>query len=470
MPSRFHRIEVFQFNRSSGTDPESKVTLHFRQWLLLAAFILALVWYVLGPSRVSAAATAGLAGILIFSYVWARSMALQVSGRRKLLFTALQVGDELEEIISLQNHSHLPVLWAEFSDHSNIPGYNVSSVRAADANATVEWRAHTTCTRRGIYTLGPWELHTSDPLGVFDVQQVYFQTEEILVYPPMAALPASLLPHRSSLGDQRPLYQPLAAETINVVTTRPYLPGDPLRRIHWRTTARRGSIYVRIFEPEASSNIWLIADLDAAVELGSDMETTTEKMVVLLASLSAQLLQQRLAVGLFALSSKPHVVMPQRGPAHLWNILRALAPLHTTPDQPFEVTLQRAASLISSHDLLVAVTPSLNPAWSRHLRELVQTRGAHGAEAILLDPASFIDKGDPRYSEANSLCAEGSAAAFVPYLAGLGIAGRVVRNEDIRPILGTYGELRRWEFVTLGTGRVLARKTPRTAGIRIAGL
>lgn len=446
-PAR-RRFHLFRFQR-----PECTVALQFRQWPLLAAFLVVLVWYLLGPSRVSAAAAAGLGGMLLFAYLWARSMALGMTGKRRLHFSALQVGDELEEYVSLHNKSFLPVLWAEFVDRSNIPGYTVTSVRAADAGSSSEWRAHTTCTRRGIFTLGPWELHTSDPLGLFHVCQVYNQVEEILVYPPLAPLPPSLLPHRSSLGDHRPLYQPVAAETISAITTRPYVSGDPLRRIHWRTTARRNSPFVKTFEPEASSTVWLIADLNQDVQLGEGSESTTEKMIVLLASLSAQLLQERLSLGFFTCAAlapggavQPIAVMPQHGQPHLWNVLRALAPLQPAA-HPFEQTLARAGTLISGQDLLLAVTPSLDSAWPPRLCELVQARGARGAEAILLDPASF---GGAQ-----------QAAAFLPFLAGLSITGRVVRGEDIRPLSASYGELSRWEFVTTGTGHVVARKKPR---------
>ncbi len=448
-PPARRRLRLFRFER-----PDCTVTLEFRQWPLLAAFLAALLWYLLAPGRVSAASTAGLGGMLLFSYLWARIMALNLSGKRRLHFSALQVGDELEEFVSLRNKSALPVLWAEFIDRSDIPGYTVTSVRAADAGSSSEWRAHTTCTRRGIFTLGPWELHAGDPLGLFRVRQVYHQAEEILVYPPLAPLPQSLLPHRSSVGDHRPLHQLLAAETISVITTRPYVPGDPLRRIHWRTTARRNNPFVKTFEPEASSTVWLLADLDQTVQLGEGNQSTTEKLIVLLASLSAQLLQDHLSVGLFTCAAltpggraAPQMVMPQPGQPHQWEILRALAPLQPAAAQPFEDTLARAAPLVSAQDLLVAVTPSLDGKWPPRLGELIQARGARGAEALLLDPRSF---GGP-----------GSAEAFLPFLADLGVAGHVVRSEDIQPISASYGELSRWEFITTGTGHVVARKKPR---------
>jgi hypothetical protein len=40
----------------------------------------------------------------------------------------------------------------------------------------------------------------------------------------------------------------------------------------------------------------------------------------------------------------------------------------------------------------------------------------------------------------------------------------VVQPEDVTPQEGGYGALRRWEFITTGTGKVVVRNTPRLAG------
>lgn len=448
MPPRFlaqiAKIRILHFNR-----PDAQVSLRPRQPLAFAAVLLAFIWYLLAPTAVSATIASGLGGIVLSAYLWARATALGMSAKRKLQYTALQVGDELEERITLRNDSGLPLLWAEFVDRSAIPGYTVSSVRAADAHSQTEWRAHTTCTRRGVFRLGPWEVHSADPFGLFEIRLVYPQHEEILVYPSLAVLPPALLPHRSILGDQRPLFQPLAAETINAITTRPFVPGDPLRRVHWPTSARRETPFVKTFEPEASSSVWLIPDFDAATQYGQGADTTTELIVTLAASLAAELLHAGLGVGLFAYTDCEQVSMPRHGTPQLWNILRALAPLEAISPLPLDESLQRARTLIQPQDLLLVLTPSLSPAWPRILRQIAPRRGSGRAEVLLIDPASF---GGSQ-----------SAALLAPYLLELGIPARVVRRGDVTPISGSYGELRRWEFTTLGTGRVVVRKAPRQA-------
>jgi hypothetical protein len=65
--------------------------------------------------------------------------------------------------------------------------------------------------------------------------------------------------------------------------------------------------------------------------------------------------------------------------------------------------------------------------------------------------------------------APGAALATRTALAEQGVPARVLRQGDVRPSGGAWGALRRWDFVTVGTGRAVARQTPRTWNGQPAG-
>jgi uncharacterized protein (DUF58 family) len=209
-------------------------------------------------------------------------------------------------------------------------------------------------------------------------------------------------------------------------------------------------LFTKIFEPEATSTVWLIPDLDPAVHLGSGADSSEETMVLLLASLADQLLRRRLSVGLLAQSQVVHVVRPQPDRDQLWRMMRILAPLRATSPHALAPALALMGVTLSARDRIVVITPSLDATWPRSLRTLAQ-RG--GLEAILLDPASFGGRGQ--------------AQPVLHALAEQGVAAHIVRRGDLRPAAGAYGELRRWDFKTLATGRVIARQTPRPHGAGI---
>lgn len=443
IPSIIHRFnQLWQFKR--GT---CQITIVVKQPIVLIAFLISMILYVVKPVAVSAMVVTALGGLLVFAFGWSYTMAHHVYGKRVLHYAALQVGDELEELITLTNLSFLPVLWAEFEDHSDIPGYIVSGVNAVNAKQYIHWRAHAICKQRGVYSLGPWKLITGDPIGIFCVLQVYSDHKEVLIYPSLATLPADIIPENKKMGDEVVFNQPMAAETINATTTRPHVSGDSLRRVHWRTSARHDSLYVKTFQPEATSSVWLVPDFDQAVHFGEGELSTVETMVTLTASLASNLLEKRMAVGLLACTETIQYVLPRYGKPHLWQILRTLAPLQPSQTNRLTDTLQHAESLISSRDLLIVITPSTRIDWLEELKRCSGRRFRQNIQVLLLDPTSFegID----------------TLEAVSYALADQGVPRKIITRQDIRPIQAAFGKLRRWEFSTWGTGKATLRERPR---------
>lgn len=435
---------LWRFSRA-----ECDVSIYLRQRLFLVAWLVLLAWLILMPTPLAMTGLVTLGSLLLIGYGWTRSLAKRVTAQRVLRYSAVQVGDELEELVALENRSVLPVIWAEFVDRSTAPGYSISGVRVVDSRKAGQWRLHTSCSQRGVYALGPWDVRLGDPFGIFEARQAYRQQTEIVVYPPLAALPPEIAQQRRAIGDRAPLRQPVSAETINAMSTRPYVMGDALHRVHWRTSAKHDDLFVKVFEPEASSTMWLIPDLDATVQRGEGADSSLEKMIILTATIAARLLDQHLAVGVILDAAHGHTVLPQAGSAHLWTILRALALARSTPDRPLAETLVHARSIVSLRDSSVILTPSLDAEWMKALPHLSGGSRMGGVEVVLLDPMSF----------GGSSGAEG----FRSMLAEQGVPVHVVRRQDIRPATGTYGDVRRWEFKTLGTGRVAVMQTPRVA-------
>jgi uncharacterized protein (DUF58 family) len=429
------------------TRPDGEVFLFCKQpWLIIIDFLL-LVTYFFLPVKVVVICLVSLTVVLIIGWWWGKSMATRLHAARSLQYGALQVGDEMEENITVVNRSWLPVLWLRIEDKSDFPEYSIRSVRALDPNSQVTWRNHRICQQRGIFSLGPWEIVTGDPFGFFETRRIYSDAKPMVVYPPLAVLPAELLPRGTQKGDIQPLNQPVIAESVLSSQTRAYQPGDPLRRIHWPTSARREHLYVKTLDPEAASRIWLIPDMDPLVHYGSGNDSSEETLILLLVALASQLLGENRAVGLYSAVDPVQIIPPQRGPAQLWTLLAAITPLHTTQMMPFANVLSQAANLISSRDLVIAVTPSLDPEWMRSLSVISRGFGHRETWAFLLDPLSF-----------------GGLQAAAPLLdiaIPLGISARIVHRGDVEAQPGSYGALRRWEFITLGTGKVVVKNRPR---------
>ena len=110
--------------------------------------------------------------------------------------------------------------------------------------------------RRGPVEMSDWWLESGDPLGLFKRTRGGKDGEVALVLPRFTSLRAQPLVRELEAS----VTAPRSGHGSEVFGVRPYQPGDPLRRIHWRTTARRGELIVREFEPPGVQNLGIFLD------------------------------------------------------------------------------------------------------------------------------------------------------------------------------------------------------------------
>lgn len=110
--------------------------------------------------------------------------------------------------------------------------------------------------RRGPVGATGWTIGSSDPLGFFAAARRCPDGEVALVLPRFTSLAGRLIAREVEAS----VAAPRAGPGNELFGVREYRPGDSLRRIHWRTSARRGELVVREFEPPGVRR--LAIDLD----------------------------------------------------------------------------------------------------------------------------------------------------------------------------------------------------------------
>lgn len=424
-------------------DHRSQVQVKFRGWLVAGVLALLVVQQAISASRAWVATIVALGLLLGVGYAWAKALAEWVSCRRELRYGWVQVGDLLEEVFTLHNDASWPLLWAEVVDHSNLAGYAVSRVAAANAHSEVRWSNFGECRRRGVFTLGPWELRMGDPFGFFEITQLHPEVTSLLVYPPVVHLPPLNLPKGISEGEVQ-ARQRARQWTTNAAGVRDYQPGDPQRRIHWPSTARRDRLLVKEFDLEVSGDLWVLLDLDEAVQAGEGEESTGEYGVILAASLADQMLRQGRAVGLVAYGRERAFVSPSRGRGHLWNLLHTLALVAVGGRWPLARVMAETGQVLRRGTTVVIITPSCDPAWPGELLPLARRDIA--ASVVLLDAASFGR--------------DGNVAAIQGMLANQGVACHVIQQGFPFQHVVPLQRRGHWEFKALASGRVIAVRRP----------
>jgi uncharacterized protein (DUF58 family) len=195
----------------------------------------------------------------------------------------------------------------------------------------------------------------TDPLGLVSTRRVVHPSEIVLAYPRFyglqsLALPSGRryqpggIPRASSLGD-----------STEFVGTRDFREGDPLRRVHWRSWARRGRPVVKEYHDEYFSRVALVLDTYLPRKPRAADRKGFESAISLLASIADRMSRSEEVVDVLAAGPDLYEVSAGRSLGYLSNVLDVLACLQPSGDPPFETVGPPLAARLAQLTTVVAV-------------------------------------------------------------------------------------------------------------------
>ena len=198
---------------------------------------------------------------------------------------------------------------------------------------------------RGRYRLGPGRLLARDPLGVATVERDVPAGVTVLVRPRVPEVAALFTESgaRGEGGRRAHMRRPSGLEPHGV---REYVEGEPLRAVHWPSSARLGELMVRELEDAPRDSVAIVLDVDARGVTGDAGRSSLDDAV-------------RAAAGVTR--------------AHAGRSRRAL--LVVAAPQP---GIHRVQSLGRDWDAALDALAAVEPAEGTPLRELVTARGGLG--------------------------------------------------------------------------------------------
>jgi uncharacterized protein (DUF58 family) len=180
--------------------------------------------------------------------------------------------------------------------------------------------------RRGMLRVGPMQIEITDPFGLASVTDEGATFTELTVWPAVdEVLP---LPHTSGddplAGADHP--NTLSAQGDDFYALRPYVVGDDLRRVHWRSTAKSDDLMVRQDEMPWQGRATVILDS----RRGSHSDESFERAVSAAASVILASARRRFLVRLVTTAGDD--TQFAAGGAHVENILERLSTIELTEE------------------------------------------------------------------------------------------------------------------------------------------
>lgn len=113
--------------------------------------------------------------------------------------------------------------------------------------------------RRGVFEIGPLVVEIADPFQLARGEIVVGGLQKLVVTPRVAALPFAGASIAADDGSARALQRRNSGGGDDLMT-REYREGDPLRRVHWKATARHGELMVRLEEQRSHAQARILLD------------------------------------------------------------------------------------------------------------------------------------------------------------------------------------------------------------------
>lgn len=256
---------------------------------------------------------------------------------------------------------------------------------SGDRTTTLAWKL--TPKRWGAYRCGPLRVRAQDRFGLLEYSGRLGEPLRVRVFPAFERLRQLVPPARTQLfAGNRIARQP--GEGIEFASIRDFTPGDRVRRVNWRATARAGVPLVNDFHLERNADVILF--VDSFVDLGVDQDSVLTLAVRAAVALADGYLGDRDRVGVVGFGGLLRWLLPGLGPRHFYRVVEALLDTQVVTSYAWRAIDVIPPRVLPPAATILALTPLLDP---RSLGALADLHH-RGFELVVLEigPERFLPR------------------------------------------------------------------------------
>ncbi len=285
-------------------------TINWQRIILLVAAAGFLFAAVIMKLSFFAFALYALGAVSLAAYAMTHTALDRLQTERHVTTHDLEIGEDLIVTVAVRNQKALPTIWLVAEDI--IPrGLEAAGTWArADllmpfASTRLQYRLR--CTRRGFFRIGPTLFESGDFFGLNRRFATGQDAAYVTVYPKVIPLAQYAIPTSRPMGETV-VKRRLVEDPTRLAGVREYRTGDPLRRIHWRATARTGTLHSRVYEYSTLVGANII--LDFRREAWGESRERAELAVTAAASIASHIADRRQQVGFVSNGGDASDIMP----------------------------------------------------------------------------------------------------------------------------------------------------------------
>ncbi|MGE0598722.1 MAG: DUF58 domain-containing protein [Dehalococcoidia bacterium] len=361
----------------------------FREaWLAVGVFLIFVGFAAAEPAI-------GLVGVVIVvlgavARYWSKHLFDRVKLTRVPSERRAFIGEEIGVDVELTNQKPLPLPWYEWrlalGEPLPVEGEHLSAAAVPGLKWLLrrgslgwyqkhQWHFTLVPKERGYHAFGPATIKSADLLGAFPKTLDDGLREAITVFPKVLPMAELGLPSDRPFGERKGGNR-VFEDPLRIAGLREFRPGDPMRRIDWKATARSGDLRSRVYEPSATQQIYLLVNIDTMEHSWEGyLKEELERIVSVAASVAAWAAGARYSVGILANGAFPDADRPIRLPPsrsrdQVTKILEALAVIQPLTMGDLAGAIQRESGKLPAGSTLVVIASLMPPALAGVLARL----------------------------------------------------------------------------------------------------
>jgi uncharacterized protein (DUF58 family) len=242
------------------------------------------------------------------------------------------------------------------------------------------------CRRWGLYDVGELELRARDAVRVVSWERTIRRSSRLKAYPRAESLERILPPRETQVFTGSEVAR-VKGDGIEYADLREYVPGDRLRSINWRASARRQGFVVNEQHPERNTDVVLFVDSFADVRQGG--RSTLDDAVRATGTLASRYLERRDRVGLVTFGGILRWLQPGMGLTQRFRLVETLLETGVEPTYTWRDVNVLPARILPPKALVLGITPLLDERYVATIADL-RARGFDVA-VIEVDPVALVE-------------------------------------------------------------------------------
>lgn len=310
---------------------------------------------------------------LLFTAKWKDWSVREVQSRRDCRDRSIFLGDETVLSFYMENRKILPLPWIQWEmdwpegleERDNAGRERLVVTSSLLPFQRLKRRVRVQAKKRGYYVFKETRISIGDLLGLVKGELVDSQFDALSVYPQVEPL-ESLLPLAAFPQGNVSVRRWILPDAFQPIGARSYVPGDPIRNMDWKATARRGSLMVREFGYTAEPRLSIL------LHMGEDFRQLAkpadrERLIAFAASLGVHALDEKIPLA-FSTNAFLRAKDPCAEEVPVWHadrgrlILEKAARIADQVEFDFQPFLERQILNLQADTTLLVVAASLTAA------------------------------------------------------------------------------------------------------------